>query len=67
MILEILSRRWERKAAADILKHMYTVKQHEREKLIDTMLALANRGQLTPERLSFFLAALLGEEFESTK
>lgn len=67
MILEVLSRRWERKAAAEVLKHMHTIKQHEREKLLDTMLALASRGQLTSERMSFFLTALWGEEFESTK
>ena len=67
MMLEILSRRWERKAAAEVLKHMYTVKQHEREILLDTMLALASRGQLTSERMSFFLTALWGEEFEGTK
>lgn len=67
MMLEILSKRWERKATAQVLKHMYTVRQHEREMLLDTMLALASRGQLTPERMSFFLAALWGEEFEDTK
>ena len=67
MILEVLSRRWERKAAAEVLRHMHTNKQQEREKLLDTMLALASRGQLTSERMSFFLTALWGEEFESTK
>ena len=63
-MIEVLSKRWERKARIRVLEHAHALKQYEREVLLETMLALASKGQLTPERISFFLTALWDEDFE---
>lgn len=64
MVGEVLSRWQERKAKIQVLKHAYRLKQYEREIIFDTMLALANKGQLTPERMTFFLTVLKDEAFK---
>lgn len=54
----ILTNYWEKKAKQEILEHASLMKQHENKKVLETMLCMANIGQLTPERYAFFMAVI---------
>lgn len=54
----ILTKYWEKKAKQEILEHTSLMKQHENKKVLETMLCMANTGQLTPERYAFFMAVI---------
>lgn len=58
----MLKRYWKYKACLAITEKMYQNKQEENGKLLDTMIAMAGMGELTPRRLAFFMEALADYE-----
>lgn len=60
----ILTKYWEKKAKQEILEYARILKQHENKKVLETMMSMANIGQLTPERYDFFMAVISNQRIE---
>lgn len=58
----MLKRYWKYKACLAITEKMYQNKREENGKLLDTMIAMAGMGELTPRRFAFFMEALADYE-----
>ena len=58
MAAGILTKHWEKRGKQDILEYAGILKQRENKKVLETMMAMASIGQLTPERDGFFMAVI---------
>lgn len=58
IISNFLIRHWESKVNFELKFKAAQHRQIENKKIIDTMIALATIGELTPERYEFFLKML---------
>lgn len=54
----VLTKYWEKRAKQDVLEYASILKHHENKKVLETMMSMANIGQLTPERYAFFMAVI---------
>lgn len=51
-----------KKAESDLASYQKTLKQHENQKVIETMMSLARLGELTPERYAFFMSVISNQK-----
>ena len=50
------------KRAESNLAYQKVLKQHENKKVFETMMSLAQFGELTPERYAFFMSVISNQE-----
>lgn len=51
-----------KKAESDLVSYQKMLKQHENKKVLETMMSLAQFGELTPERYAFFMSVISNKE-----
>ena len=51
-----------RKAESDLASYQKVLKQRENKKVFETMISLAQFGELTPERYAFFMSVVSNQE-----
>ena len=51
-----------KKAESNLASYQKALKQHENKKVFDTMMSLAQFGELTPERYAFFMSVASNQE-----
>lgn len=51
-----------KKAQSDLVSYQKILKQHENKKVLETMMSLAQFGELTPERYAFFMSVISNKE-----
>ena len=51
-----------KKAESNLASYQKALKQHENKKVFETMMSLAQFGELTPERYAFFMSVVSNQE-----
>ena len=54
----LINERRLKKAEANLALFQKDLKQHENKKVFETMMSLAQLGELTPERYAFFMSVV---------
>ncbi len=54
--------RYIKKAETNLVLYQEALKQHENKKVFETMMSLAQWGELTPERYAFFMSVVSNQE-----
>lgn len=54
--------KWVKKAESNLATYQKVLKQHENKKVFETMMSLAQFGELTPERYAFFMSVISNQE-----
>ena len=58
MEIGLTTRRRVKKAESNLVSYQKVLKQHENKKVFETMMSLAQFGELTPERYAFFMSVV---------
>ncbi len=56
-----------KRAESNLASYQKVLKQHENKKVFETMMSLAQFGELTPERYAFFMSVISNQEKERTR
>ena len=56
-----------KKAESNLVSRQKVLKQHENKKVFETMMSLAQFGELTPERYAFFMSVVSNQERGANK
>ena len=51
-----------KRAESNLASYQKVLKQHENKKVFETMMSLAQFGELTPERYAFFMSVISNQE-----
>lgn len=51
-----------KRAESNLVSYQKALKQHENKKIFETMMSLAEIGELTPERYAFFMSVVSKQE-----
>ena len=62
MKFDLIIGRHVRKAESDLASYQKVLKQRENKKVFETMISLAQFGELTPERYAFFMSVVSNQE-----